>query len=60
MYVQQHCNEFAQGVHMQNLCKHGDYATVEESGVFRDVRVAPRTFLRSADVNTFTVAKRQL
>jgi hypothetical protein len=58
--VQKYCIGSAQGVHRQHLCKHGIYATVEESGVFRAVRVAPRTLLPSAEVNTFPDAKRQL
>jgi hypothetical protein len=37
-------NRFAQGVYRQRLCKHGNYAPVEESGVFRALRVAPQTF----------------
>jgi hypothetical protein len=35
-----------------------DYATIEESSIFRAVRVAPQTLLRSAEVNTFLVARR--
>jgi hypothetical protein len=42
----------------QRLCKHGDYATIEESSVFRAVRVVPQTLLRSAQVNTSLVARR--
>jgi hypothetical protein len=37
-----------------------DYATVEESGVCRVVSVAPLPLLRSAEVNTSLVTRRQL
>jgi hypothetical protein len=47
------CNGFAYGDHSQRLCKHGDYATVEESDALRAVRVTPRTVLRRAEVNMF-------
>jgi hypothetical protein len=44
----------------QRLCKRGNYATVEESVVFRAVSVAPLPLLRSAGVNTSLVARQQL
>jgi hypothetical protein len=55
-----HSNGVAQGVCRQRLCKCGNYATVEESGVFRAVNVAPQPLLCSAEVNTFPIARRQL
>jgi hypothetical protein len=53
------CNGFSQGVHRQRLCKHRDYATIEENSVFCAVRVAPRTLLSSAEANTSLVVRRQ-
>jgi hypothetical protein len=35
----------------QRLCKRRNYATVEDSGVFRAVSFAPLPLLRSAEVN---------
>jgi hypothetical protein len=37
----------------QRLCGRGNYATVEKSGVFRAMSVAPLPLLRSAGVNMF-------
>jgi hypothetical protein len=34
----------------QRLCKGGNYATLEEIGVFRAVSVAPQPLLRTAEV----------
>jgi hypothetical protein len=50
---------FAQGVYRQRLCKHGNYATIDEA-VFSPCRaesrrVAPRTLLRSAEINIFSL-----
>jgi hypothetical protein len=46
-------NGFAKVVHRQCLCKHGNYATIEESSVLRTVRVTLRMLLRSAEANMF-------
>jgi hypothetical protein len=35
-----YCNRFAQRVYRQRLCKHSDYATVEESSVFCATTIA--------------------
>jgi hypothetical protein len=49
----QYCNGSAQGVHMQRVCKYGNYATVEESCVFHAMSVAALPLLHSAEVNIF-------
>jgi hypothetical protein len=44
----------------QRLCKRGNYATVDESGVFRALSVALLPLLYSDEVNTSLVARQQL
>jgi hypothetical protein len=44
----------------QLLCKRSNYATIEESGVFRSVSVAPLPLLCSAEVNTSLTVRQQL